>query len=107
MRDESIKVVLSSTKKIFSPIDTFSRMPFYIYNNEALTEDSITFIDEFDTTKETLLDQIIDDGLKFDIDIFALFLNIYYSLTNLSFPVTLMKLSDYRKGKIEIGRAHV
>lgn len=101
LRDESIKVVLSSTKKFFSPIDTFSRMPFYIYNNEALTEDSITFIDEFDTTKETLLDQIIDDGLKFDIDIFALFLNIYYSLTNLSFPVTLMKLSDYRKGKIE------
>lgn len=101
LKEENIKVVLSSTKKFFSPMDTFSRMPFYIYNNEALTENSITFIDEFDTTKETLLDQIIDDGLKFDIDIFALFLNIYYSLTNLSFPVTLMRLSDYRKGKIE------
>ncbi len=101
LREENIKVVLSSTKKFFSPIDTFSRMPFHIYNNEALTADSITFIDEFDTTKETLLDQIIADGLKFDIDIFALFLNIYYSLTNLSFPATLMKLSDYRKGKIE------
>lgn len=101
LKEENIKVVLSSTKKFFSPIDTFSRMPFYIYNNETLTENSVTFIDEFDTTKETLLDQIIDDGLKFDIDIFALFLNIYYSLTNLSFPVTLMKLSDYRKGKIE------
>lgn len=101
LKEENIKVVLSSTKKFFSPIDTFSRMPFYIYNNVALTENSITFIDEFDTTKETLLDQIIDDGLKFDIDIFALFLNVYYSLTNLSFPVTLMRLSDYRKGKIE------
>ncbi|MDE5715114.1 MAG: hypothetical protein K2I42_03175, partial [Anaeroplasmataceae bacterium] len=101
LKEENIKVVLSSTKKFFSPIDTFSRMPFYIYNNEALTEDSITFIDEFDTTKETLLDQIIEDGLKFDIDIFALFLNIYYSLTSLSFPVTLMRISDYRKEKIE------
>ena len=100
LKDEKIKVVLSSTKKFFSPIDTFSRMPFYIYNNNAMMDNTVTFIDEFDTTKETLLTQIIDDGLKFDIDIFALFLNIYYSLTNLKFPNTLMKLSDYRKEKI-------
>lgn len=100
LKDEKIKVVLSSTKKFFSPIDTFSRMPFYIYNNNAMMSNTVTFIDEFDTTKETLLTQIIDDGLKFDIDIFALFLNIYYSLTNLKFPNTLMKLSDYRKEKI-------
>ncbi|MDE7215214.1 MAG: hypothetical protein K2O08_00250, partial [Clostridia bacterium] len=72
LRNDDIKVVLSSTKKFFSPIDTFSRMSFYIYNNELLMKNSITFIDEFDTTKATLLDQIIDDGLKFDIDIFAL-----------------------------------
>lgn len=100
LKDENIKVVLSSTKKFFSPMDTFSRMPFYIYNNNTMMNNTITFIDEFDTTKETLLTQIIDDGLKFDIDIFALFLNIYYSLTNLKFPNSLMKLSDYRKEKI-------
>lgn len=100
LQDENIKVVLSSTKKFFSPMDTFSRMPFYIYNNNTMMNNTVTFIDEFDTTKETLLTQIIDDGLKFDIDIFALFLNIYYSLTNLKFPNTLMKLSDFRKEKI-------
>lgn len=100
LKDENIKVVLSSTKKFFSPMDTFSRMPFYIYNNNSMMNNTVTFIDEFDTTKETLLSQIIDDGLKFDIDIFALFLNIYYSLTNLKFPNSLMKLSDYRKEKI-------
>jgi hypothetical protein len=100
LKDENIKVVLSSTKKFFSPMDTFSRMPFYIYNNNAMMSNTVTFIDEFDTTKETLLTQIIDDGLKFDIDIFSLFLNIYYSLTNLKFPNALMKLSDYRKEKI-------
>lgn len=100
LNDENIKVVLSSTKKFFSPIDTFSRMPFYIYNNNTLMNNTVTFIDEFDTTKETLLTQIIDDGLKFDVDIFALFLNIYYSLTSLKFPNSLMKLSDYRKEKI-------
>lgn len=66
LKDEKIKVVLSSTKKFFSPIDTFSRMPFYIYNNNAMMDNTVTFIDEFDTTKETLLTQIIDDGLKFD-----------------------------------------
>ena len=100
LKDQNIKVVLSSTKKFFSPIDTFSRMSFYIYNNNSMMDNTITFIDEFDTTKETLLGQIIDDGLKFDIDIFALFLNVYYSLTNLKFPNTLMNLSDYRKEKI-------
>lgn len=100
LKDENIKIILSSTKKFFSPIDTFVRMPFYIYNNNSIMNNTITFVDEFDTTKEILLNQIIDDGLKFDIDIFALFLNIYYSLTNLKFPNTLMKLSDYRKEKI-------
>ncbi len=100
LKDDKIKVVLSSTKKFFSPIDTFSRMPFYIYNNNSLMNNTVIFIDEFDTTKGTLLTQVIDDGLKFDIDIFALFLNIYYSLTNLNFPNALMKLSDYRKEKI-------
>ena len=100
LNNEDIKVVLSSTKKFFNPIDVFARMPFYIYNNEALLNKSVTFIDEFDTTKETLLTQIIDDGLKYDIDIFALFLNIYYALVNIKFPNTLMKLSEYRKEKI-------
>ena len=100
LKDDKIKVVLSSTKKFFSPIDTFSRMPFYIYNNNSMMNNTVIFIDEFDTTKGTLLTQVIDDGLKFDIDIFALFLNIYYSLTNLNFPNALMKLSDYRKEKI-------
>lgn len=103
LKDENIKVVLSSTKKFFGPIDTFVRMPFYIYNNDSMLNNTVTFIDEFDTTKETLLTQIIDDGLKFDIDIFSLFLNIYYSLTKLIFPNSLMKLSDYRKEKIEKG----
>lgn len=101
LRNENIKVVLSSTKKFFSPIDIFTRMPFYIYNNDTMLDNSVTFIDEFDTTKETLLGQIIDDGLKFDIDIFALFLNIYYSLTNITFPNALMIISEYRKEKIE------
>ena len=67
LRDKKIKVVISSTKKFFSKIDTFSRMPFYIYNNNSLLDKTVTFIDEFDTTKETLLEQIIDDGLIFDI----------------------------------------
>lgn len=100
IKNETIKVILTSTKKFFSPIDTFVRMPFYIYNDE-LVENSITFIDEFDTTKDTLLNQIVEDGLKFDIDVFSLFLNIYYSLSNLKFPTSLTKLSSFRKEKIE------
>lgn len=103
LKNDEIKIILSSTKKFFSPIDTFSRMPFYIYNNDSLMKNTVTFIDEFDTTKDTLLTQIIDDGLKYDIDIVALFLNIYYSLLNLNFPKSLMRLSNFRKEKIEDG----
>jgi len=100
LKNEKTKVIICSTKKFFSPIDTFVRMPFYIYN-DSLTENTLTFIDEFDTTKETLLNQIIEDGLKIDLDVFSLFLNIYYSLQNLKFPNSLLKLSDYRKDKID------
>ena len=101
LRDSHYKIILASTKKFFMPIDTFARMPFYIYNNTELLENSIVFIDEFDTSKDVLLNQVIDDGLKYEIDIFSLFLNIYYALNNTTFPNVLLKNSEYRKEKIE------
>ena len=69
---EDYKVIFLTTQKFISPIDTFRRVPFYAYNDK-ITEESIIFIDEFDSTKTVVLDQIIEDGLKNKIDIVSLF----------------------------------
>ncbi len=100
---EKYKVIFLSTKKFISPIDTFRRVPFYAYCDEALMDDAIVFFDEFDATKQELLNQIIDDGLKNHIDIVKLFLNIHYALQNLTLPKKILHTSGYHKAKVESG----
>lgn len=99
---EKYKVIFLTTKKFISPIDTFRRMPFYLYNDE-LVKDSLVFIDEFDSTKATVLDQIVEDGLKNEIDILALFLDLHFALQNLQIPQKLLNTSEYHKKKQEEG----
>ncbi len=95
---EKYKVIFLTTKKFISPIDTFRRMPFYLYNDE-LVKDSLVFIDEFDATKATVLDQIVEDGLKNEIDILALFLDLHFALKHLQIPQKLLNTSEYHKKK--------
>lgn len=99
---DKYKVIFLITKKFISPIDTFRRMPFYLYNDE-LVKDSLVFIDEFDATKATVLDQIVEDGLKNEIDILALFLDLHFALQNLQIPQRLLNTSEYHKKKQEDG----
>ena len=82
---EKYKILLMSTDKFFSPIDTFYRLPFYFYN-DGIIKKSLIFIDEFDATKNILVKHIIDDGIKLSIDIISLFLSIYHVLLNTNFP---------------------
>lgn len=95
---EKYKVVFLTTKRFALPIDTFKRLPFYLYNDD-ITQNSIVFIDEFDATKQTLLDQIVDDGLKSKIDIIKLFLDLHFALQNFIIPKKLLKSTDYHKEK--------
>lgn len=99
---EKYSVIFLSTKKFISPINTFFRMPFYIYNDE-FSKDSIVFIDEFDATKKILLQQIIDDGLVNRIDIVRLFINIHLALQNVKIPKQLYKITEYNRKKVEDG----
>lgn len=99
---EKYKVIFLTTKKFISPIDTFKRMPFYLYNDD-LIKDSLVFIDEFDSTKTTVLDQIVEDGLKNEIDILALFLDLHFALKNLQIPQKILTTSEYHKKKQEDG----
>ena len=95
---EKYKVVFLTTKRFALPIDTFKRLPFYLYNDD-ITKNSIVFIDEFDATKQTLLGQIVDDGLKSKIDIVKLFLDLHFALQNFVIPKKLLKSTDYHKEK--------
>jgi len=84
------KVIIMTTAKFFSPTNLFSRMPFFIYD-DALLNNSVVFVDEFDATKQTVLSQIIEHCLKINIDIISLFTNIHYVLQSLKFPKKLLQ----------------
>ena len=99
---EKYKVIFLSTKKFIGPIDTFKRLPFYFYEDDII-KDSVVFIDEFDSTKQVVLDQIIDDGLKNQIDIVGLFSDLHYALQNIVIPNRLFETTDYNKAKVESG----
>lgn len=86
---EEKKVIFMTTAKFFSPISVFYRMPFYMYNDNIL-KNSVVFIDEFDATKNVVLDQIIENSLKLSIDAISLFTNIHYDLQNQKFPAKLL-----------------
>lgn len=89
------KVIFMTTAKFFSPISVFYRMPFYMYNDEII-KNSVVFIDEFDATKNVVLDQIIENSLKLNVDAISLFTNIHHILQNQKFPTKLLDtVTDY------------
>lgn len=102
---EKYSVIFLSTKKFVSPMNTFLRMPFYIYN-DSIRDNSIVFIDEFDATKRVLLQQIIYDGLINKVDVIRLFSNIHLALQNVIIPRKLCDITDYNKEKVERGDWH-
>ncbi len=99
---EKYKVIFLTTRKFISPMDTFVRLPFYTYC-DSLTDNAVVFFDEFDSTKKTVLNQIIEDGLKNQIDIVSLFLKLHFALHNFTFPQKLLRTSTYHQKKVESG----
>lgn len=87
---------------IFMSIDKFLARnstivePSYMFYNSDVINDAIIFIDEFDATKETLLKNIIQNGLRDRIDYLELFRDIYASLQTKAFPTALTTPSRYR-----------
>ncbi len=90
---DSMKVIFFTTAKFISPINMFHRMPFSIYE-DAFLENSVVFIDEFDSSKEDLLKKIIEQSVKINIDIIDLFTSIHYVLEKVEFPTVLMACAD-------------
>lgn len=68
---EKKQIILLTTKKFFLPIDIVYENSILLYTKQF--NNSILFIDEFDTTKQVLLDIIIENTNKnYKIDCFRL-----------------------------------
>ncbi len=84
---------------LFLSMDKFIRKnttliePSYSFH-ERLNKNSLIFIDEFDTTKENVLKNIIESGLRHQVDILDLFLNIHNHLIPSKDPESLIKESE-------------
>lgn len=95
--------VFTSRKKIFFlSIDKFyfknSTLvePSYSFLENDITKNSIIFIDEFDATKQSLLDRIIKKGLQKKIDFIHLFNLISRALSTNILPENLITHSEER-----------
>lgn len=87
---------------IFMSIDKFLMRnttlvePSYMFYNSDIMNNAIIFIDEFDSTKERLLKNIIDNGLRDKVDYIELFKDIYSAIHTNEFPTTLFEPSKQR-----------
>lgn len=90
------QIIFLSIDKILSRNATIVESSYMFYDSEII-RNAIIFIDEFDATKETMLNNIIQNGLRDKIDYVDLFLSIYNPLQTSSFPSTLTIPSQKRK----------
>ena len=87
---------------IFLSIDKFVRKNTPIiegsyYFQKRLIDGSLIFIDEFDATKENVLESIIKSGLDSRVDLLDLFLNIHNHLMENECPEILLQESKQRE----------
>ena len=71
--------------------------PTYSFYNHDITKNAIIFIDEFDATKDRLLNQIITRGLDNHIDYLGLFHRVDASLKTRDFPTELTAASKLQQ----------
>ncbi len=91
--DERTILFLSMDKFVVKNT-TLIEQSYYVY--ERLIKDALIFIDEFDATKEIILQNIIRSGLRHRVNLLDLFLNIHNHLMQSECPEGLLKESKWR-----------
>lgn len=91
------QIIFMSMDKFLSRNATIVEPSYMFYNTDIINNANI-FIDEFDATKETLLNNIIQNGLRDKIDYVDLFKEIYSALHTNVFPTALTTASRQRNG---------
>ncbi|MCD8293927.1 MAG: hypothetical protein LUE27_01585 [Clostridia bacterium] len=94
------KVIFLSFKKLMVKIDPIYRSSFYIYNEPQFAK-SILFVDEVDATKDTIIEAIIEDGIKQSQDYIAFFRHLYNPLNENDFPEEFTAESEHFRDKRE------
>lgn len=90
------KIIFLSMDKFLARNNTLIE-PSYLFYNSDILDDAIVFIDEVDATKETILNNLIENGLDDKIDYLELFNKIYSALENHTFPTMMTTASKKRK----------
>lgn len=94
MRDRQI--IFMSVDKFLLLNSTIVEPSSVLYNSDII-DNAVIFIDEFDSTKETVLKNIIQNGLRDRIDYVELFNAVYSVLHTHSFPAILTTPSKKRQ----------
>ena len=116
---EERKVIIMTMDKFISGTDPIISKPYRFISNSK-TNDALIFIDEFDTTKDVVLNHEIDRCSDFKIDLIKLFASIANSLKGREFPTAIFansvdendeksSLSSFNKMKnviLEVERDH-
>lgn len=94
MKDRQI--IFMSMDKFLSLNSTIVEPSTMLYNSD-LIDNAVIFIDEFDATKETVLKNIIQNGLRDRVDYVELFNAVYSVLHTHTFPAVLTTPSKKRQ----------
>ncbi len=90
------KIFIMSLDKFLYRYSTIIEPPFNLFESDLL-KNGIVFMDEFDGTKDVILNKIIKDGLDNQFGIIELFREIYVGLFNPQFTKLLTEESKYNK----------
>lgn len=88
-------VLFMSVDKFFRKNTTLIEKSYYFA--ERFGKNSLIFIDEFDATKDSLLQIIIEGGIRHRVTLLDLFLNIHSYLDQSECPEILLQESEKRK----------
>jgi len=94
MKDK--RIIFMSVDKFLSQNSTIVEPSCMLYNSD-LIKDSVIFIDEFDASKDTILKNLIQNGLRERVDYIELFKSIYASLHTHKLPSALTTPSKKRQ----------
>lgn len=90
------QIIFMSMDKAIARNSTIVEPSYQFYTSDIINN-SVIFIDEFDATKETLLNNLIANGVDEKIDYIELFNEIYSSLHHHNFPSALTTPSLQRQ----------
>lgn len=97
-KTKSKQIVILSAKKFVTKNSTIVDAPYLFYTNDIINN-AVVFIDEFDAVKKDFLDNIIDDGIREQIDYIDLFLDIHGVLQTKVFQKNLGRKSNWYLSK--------